>query len=61
MKVVAFRTDPRTVDQIIDHRELTFAAEQPPPEAILQELRWEANPRPSFMQIPRSNTFHDRC
>jgi ribosomal protein S27E len=42
MKVVAFITDYQAVDRIIDHLKLTFAAEKPPPEAVLQEFLWEA-------------------
>jgi hypothetical protein len=34
MKVIAFLTDYAVVDKIIDHLELTFVAERPPPPRI---------------------------
>jgi len=38
MKVVAFITDYRAVDRIIDHLKLTFVAEKPPPSHVFQQL-----------------------
>jgi hypothetical protein len=34
MKVVAFITDYRAVDRIIDHLKLRFVAEKPPPSHV---------------------------
>jgi len=34
MKVIAFLTDYAVVDRIIDHLNLTFVAERPPPPHI---------------------------
>lgn len=31
---------------------LTFAADKPPPEAVLQELHWEADPPAGFFPDP---------
>jgi hypothetical protein len=44
MKVIAFITDHVVVDRIIDHLKLTFAAERPPPECVLQDLLMVADP-----------------
>jgi len=52
MRVVAFLTEPAVVDRIIDHLKLTFAAEKPPPEAVFQELLWEADPPAGFYAAP---------
>jgi hypothetical protein len=39
MKVIAFLTDYRVVDRIINHLRLSFVAERPPPPQIAyQEL-----------------------
>jgi transposase len=38
MKVVAFITDYRAVDRIIDHLKLTFVAEKPPPSRVFTEV-----------------------
>jgi hypothetical protein len=38
MKVVAFITDYRAVDRIIDHLRLTFVAEKPPPSQVCQQV-----------------------
>jgi len=38
MKVVAFITDYRAVDRIIDHLKLTFVAEKPPPSRVFQQV-----------------------
>jgi hypothetical protein len=44
MKVVAFLTDHVLVDWIIDHLKLSFTAERPPPESVLQDLTMVADP-----------------
>jgi hypothetical protein len=45
MKVVAFLTDFSVVDRIIDHLELPFVAERPPPPQVAsQELLMAADP-----------------
>jgi hypothetical protein len=45
MHVVAFLTEHAVVDRIIDHLKLTFVAERPPPpQAVFQELFWDADP-----------------
>jgi len=44
MKVVAFITDYQVVDRIIDHLNLTFVAERPPPECVFQDLLMVADP-----------------
>lgn len=45
MKVVAFLTAHAVVDRIIDHLQLTFIAEKPPPaQAVFQECLWAADP-----------------
>jgi len=44
MKVVAFLTDHVVVDWIIDHLKLSFTAERPPPESVLQDLPMVADP-----------------
>jgi hypothetical protein len=38
MKVVAFITDFKAVDRIIDHLKLTLVAEKPPPSRVLTEV-----------------------
>ncbi len=38
MKVIAFITDYRAVDRIIDHLKLTFVAEKPPPSHVFQQV-----------------------
>jgi transposase len=38
MKVVAFITDYRAVDRIIDHLKLRFVAEKPPPSHVFQQV-----------------------
>ena len=36
MSVVSFIEEPKTIDRIIRHLELTFEAERPPPESIFR-------------------------
>jgi len=38
MKVVAFITDYAAVDRIIDHLNLTFVAEKPPPPHVFEQV-----------------------
>ena len=62
MKVVSFLTEPAVVDRIIDHLKLAFAAEKPPPGAVLQELLsqellWEADPPAGFFPDPPAECF----
>jgi ribosomal protein S27E len=38
MKVVAFLTEVAVVDRIIDHLELTFVADRPPPSRVLEQV-----------------------
>ena len=38
MKIVAFVTDDRAVDRIIDHLKLRFVAEKPPPSHFFQQV-----------------------
>ena len=38
MKVVAFLTEHDVVDRIIDHLELTFVADRPPPSRVLEQV-----------------------
>ena len=38
MKVVAFITDDRAVDRIIDHLKLRFVAEKPPPSHVFEQV-----------------------
>ncbi|MCX6577404.1 MAG: hypothetical protein NTV82_13560 [Candidatus Aminicenantes bacterium] len=38
MKVVAFITDYRAVDRIIDHLKLRFVAEKPPPSHVFEQV-----------------------
>ena len=45
------------VDRIIDHLKLTFVAEKPLPEAVLQELLWEADPPAGFFPDPPVEYF----
>jgi hypothetical protein len=44
MKVIAFITDYQAIDRIIDHLELTFVAEKPPPACAFQDLLLVADP-----------------
>jgi hypothetical protein len=45
MKVVAFLTAHAVVDRIIDHLQMTFVVEKPPPDqAVLQECLWASDP-----------------
>jgi len=38
MKIVAFISDYRAVDRIIDHLKLRFVAEKPPPSHVFQQV-----------------------
>jgi len=38
MKVVAFISDYRAADRIIDHLKLRFVAEKPPPSHVFQQV-----------------------
>jgi len=38
MKVVAFLTEVAVVDRIIDHLELAFVADRPPPSRVLEQV-----------------------
>ena len=38
MKVVAFITEVAVVDRIIDHLELAFVADRPPPSRVLEQV-----------------------
>ena len=38
MKVVAFITDYAAVDRIVDHLNLTFVAEKPPPSRVIEQV-----------------------
>ncbi len=49
--------EPAVVDKIIDHLKLTFAAEKPPPGAVLQELLWEAGPPAGFFPDPPADYY----
>jgi len=44
MKVIAFLFDHVVVDRFINHLNLTFAAERPPPESAFQDLLMVADP-----------------
>jgi hypothetical protein len=45
MKVISFLTDYAVVDRIIDHLQLTFVAERPPPAHLAcQEVLMAAEP-----------------
>jgi len=44
MTVVAFLTRASVVDQIIDHLNISFVAERPPPERELLDLSMIADP-----------------
>jgi hypothetical protein len=49
MKIVAFITEVSVVDRIIDHLQLSFIAERPPPpQAAFQECLWAANPSAEY-------------
>jgi hypothetical protein len=38
MKAIAFLTEVAVVDRIIDHLELTFVADRPPPSLVLEQV-----------------------
>jgi len=44
MTVMAFLTQASVVDRIIDHLKISFTAERPPPESVLQDLPMVADP-----------------
>jgi Putative transposase len=45
MKVVAFLTAHAVIDRIIDHLQMTFVAQKPPPaQAAFEECLWAADP-----------------
>jgi len=45
MKVVAFLAVYAVSERIIDHLQMTFVAEKPPPaQAVFQECLWAADP-----------------
>jgi len=49
MKVIAFLTDYAVVDRIIDHLNLTFVADRPPPPQIAyQEVLMAAEPSTEY-------------
>ena len=49
MKVVAFITDYRAVDRIIDHLKLRFIAEKPPPSHVFEQVALiAAEERPEY-------------
>jgi len=37
MKIISFIEEPKTIDRIIRHLELTFEAERPPPQNNVQQ------------------------
>ncbi len=37
MSIVSFIEEPKTIDRIIRHLELTFEAERPPPSRVVQQ------------------------
>jgi hypothetical protein len=37
MRIISFIEEPKTLDRIIRHLELTFEAERPPPPRVLQQ------------------------
>jgi len=37
MRIISFIEEPKTIDRIIRHLELTFEAERPPPPRALQQ------------------------
>ena len=37
MRIISFIEEPKTIDRIIRHLELTFEAERPPPPQIVQQ------------------------
>jgi hypothetical protein len=37
MKIISFIEDPKAIDRIIRHLELTFDAERPPPPQVVQQ------------------------
>ncbi len=45
------------VDRIIDHLKLTFAAEKPPPEAVLPKLLREAGSPAGYYPDPPAEYF----
>jgi len=49
MKVVAFITDSKAVDRIIDHLKLRFVAEKPPPSHVFEQIAlMAAEERPEY-------------
>ena len=38
MRIIAFITDYAAVDRIIDHLNLAFVAEKPPPSLIIEQV-----------------------
>jgi hypothetical protein len=37
MRIISFIEEPKTIDRIIRHLELTFEAERPPPPQVVQQ------------------------
>ena len=37
MRIISFIEEPKTIDKIIRHLELTFEAERPPPPRVVQQ------------------------
>jgi hypothetical protein len=37
MSIISFMEEPKTIDRIIRHLELTFEAERPPPPQVVQQ------------------------
>ena len=37
MSIISFIEEPKTIDRIISHLELTFEAERPPPPRVVQQ------------------------
>jgi len=48
MKAVLFLTEYAVVDRIIEHLELTFVAERPPPEYAFPDLKVADPPAENF-------------
>jgi hypothetical protein len=49
MRVISFIEEPKVIDRIIGHLELTFEAERPPPSQIVQqELLMAADERKEY-------------
>ena len=38
MRIISFIEEPKIIDRIIVHLELTFEAERPPPPRVLQQV-----------------------